>query len=150
MVTSTGRGSLGCRPQNIKKLAVMDIKTGRQLPHMNPSFIRKPSALCWEEQYGNLTEKVASVLKSPSPKRQIVCARSFGYRITTREELNLTVCHYTERAAEKLRENFSSVATSQYLSKHNPLHNTSLIMTTWPAKNCLLPRGILVTLWLPQ
>jgi len=36
-------------------------------------------------------------------KQQIVCSRSFGYRVTEYADMRQAVCSYAERAAEKLR-----------------------------------------------
>jgi DNA polymerase V len=40
----------------------------------------------------------------PEPKKGIMCTRSFGTPITTKDELKEAVATYTERVAEKLRE----------------------------------------------
>lgn len=51
----------------------------------------------------SLTAYHAFQLMSLPAKEQIICSRSFGERITTRQHMYEAVCQYAERAAEKLR-----------------------------------------------
>ncbi|KFC76657.1 Y-family DNA polymerase [Buttiauxella agrestis] len=88
-----------------KKLNSMGIMTALQLSHANPTFIRKNFNVVLERTVRELNgESCISLEEAPPPKQQIVCSRSFGERITTYESMRQAVCQYSERAAEKLRE----------------------------------------------
>lgn len=87
-----------------KKLNNYGITTALQLAQMNPSFVRKNFTVVLERTVRELNgEACISLEEAPSAKQQIVCSRSFGERITSYESLRQAVCHYAERAAEKLR-----------------------------------------------
>lgn len=87
-----------------KKLATMGITTALQLAQANPTFIRRNFNVVLERTVRELNgEPCISLEEAPPPKQQIVCSRSFGERVTTYEAMRQAVCHYAERASEKLR-----------------------------------------------
>lgn len=87
-----------------KKLSTMGITTALQLARANPVFIRKNFSVVLERTVRELNgESCISLEEAPPPKQQIIFSRSFGERITTYEAMRQAVCHYAERAAEKLR-----------------------------------------------
>lgn len=93
---------VGCRIS--RTLSTMGITTALQLAHANPVFIRKNFRDVLERTVRELNgESCISLEEVPPPKRQIVCSRSFGERVTTYEAMRQAVCQYAERAAEKLR-----------------------------------------------
>ncbi len=54
------------------------------------------------------------------PKREIICAKSFGRAITSRAELEEAISTYTARVAEKLREQDSLVGRITVFARTNP------------------------------
>ncbi|TDN51519.1 translesion error-prone DNA polymerase V subunit UmuC [Scandinavium goeteborgense] len=87
------------------KLNAMGITTALQLAQANPSFIRRNFSVVLERTVRELNgESCISLEDAPPAKQQIVCSRSFGERISTYESMRQAVCQYSERAAEKLRE----------------------------------------------
>jgi DNA polymerase V len=87
-----------------KTLNSMSITTALQLAHTNHVFIRKNFNVVLERTVRELNgESCISLEEAPPTKQQIVCSRSFGERVTTYEAMRQAVCHYAERAAEKLR-----------------------------------------------
>ena len=49
-------------------------------------------------------ESCIGLEEMPSPKKQIVCSRSFGTRVTTCSQMREAICEYAARAGEKLRK----------------------------------------------
>lgn len=87
-----------------RTLATMGITTALQLAQSNTAFIRKNFSVMLERTVRELNgESCISLEEAPPTKQQIVCSRSFGERITSREAIHQAVCQYAERAAEKLR-----------------------------------------------
>lgn len=87
------------------KLNMLGIKTALQLAQSNPVFIRRNFSVVLERTVRELNgESCISLEEAPPPKQQIICSRSFGERITTYDAIRQAICHYAERAAEKLRE----------------------------------------------
>ncbi|MDP0742464.1 DNA polymerase V subunit UmuC, partial [Klebsiella pneumoniae] len=70
----------------------------------NPTLNRKTFNVVLESTVRQLDAETCFALQeAPPPKKQMVCSRSFGQRITTSEEMRQAGCHYADRAAEKLR-----------------------------------------------
>ncbi|HFE3442936.1 TPA: translesion error-prone DNA polymerase V subunit UmuC [Klebsiella aerogenes] len=87
-----------------KRLNTMGIKTALQLARANPAYIRRNFNVVLERTVRELNGEVCfSMDDAPAPKKQIVCSRSFGERITSYDSMRQAVCQYAERAAEKLR-----------------------------------------------
>jgi DNA polymerase V len=75
---------------------------------------------------------------SPSPKKAIMCSRSFGEPITNHRELEEAIVTYTGRAAEKLRQGHQ---VAKYLSIfiRTKLHGANKV---WSARQgMILPTG---------
>lgn len=88
-----------------KKLNTMGITTALQLAQANPAFIRRNFSVVLERTVRELNgESCISLEDAPPAKQQIVCSCSFGERITAYESMRQAVCQYSDRAAEKLRE----------------------------------------------
>lgn len=87
-----------------KRLNVLGIKTALELAHTHPAFIRKNFSVVLERTVRELNGEACIPLdEMPPAKQQIVCSRSFGQRVTEYNEMREAICHYAERAAEKLR-----------------------------------------------
>lgn len=87
-----------------RTLNTMGINTALELARTHPAFIRKNFSVVLERTVRELNgESCISLEDAPPVKQQIVCSRSFGERITEYDAMRQAVCHYAERAAEKLR-----------------------------------------------
>ena len=87
-----------------KKLEAMGIKTVLQLADTDIRFIRKHFNVVLERTVRELRGEPCLGLEEFAPvKKEIVCSRSFGQRISTYEEMRQAICLYASRAAEKLR-----------------------------------------------
>ena len=88
-----------------KQLRAMDITTARDLAECPAWLIRKHFSVVLERTVRELRGESCLAMEEFVPaKQQIICSRSFGYRVTEYEEMRQAVCSYAERAAQKLRE----------------------------------------------
>ncbi len=88
-----------------KKLELLGIQWALDLATCSPWVIRKHFNVVLERTARELRGEVCLAQEEFVPtKQQIVCSRSFGYRITQYEEMRQAICTYAERAAEKLRQ----------------------------------------------
>jgi DNA polymerase V len=87
-----------------KKLNAMGILTAKDLSEQSTYVIRKHFNVVLERTVRELRGEPCLELEEFAPtKQQIVCSRSFGYRVTEYADMRQAVCAYAERAAEKLR-----------------------------------------------
>lgn len=87
-----------------KLLNLFGIKTALDLARTSPTFIRKNFSVVLERTVRELNgESCIPLEEMPPAKQQIVCSRSFGERITTKDAMQQALCQYATRAAEKLR-----------------------------------------------
>lgn len=87
-----------------KRLNLMGIENALQLAQSNPRFIRNNFSVVLERTVRELNgESCIPFDELPSSKQQIICSRSFGERITSKEAMRQALCQYATRAAEKLR-----------------------------------------------
>lgn len=88
-----------------KKLQAQGIHTALDLANADPKSIRRQYSVVLERTLRELNGESCLTLEEIAPrKRQIICSRSFGERITTFEAMRQAICEYTVRAAEKLRQ----------------------------------------------
>lgn len=88
-----------------KKLNQMGIDTALRLAESSTWLIRKHFNVVLERTVRELRGEPCLELDEFAPtKQQIVCSRSFGYRITDYNDMHEAICAYAERAAEKLRQ----------------------------------------------
>ncbi|MCB5162601.1 translesion error-prone DNA polymerase V subunit UmuC [Marinomonas algarum] len=86
------------------RLKEMGIHTALDLSNMNPKAIRSEYSVVLERTVYELNGTSCLELETVRPtKQQIVCSRSFGHKVTDKQELREAVAKYTTRAAEKLR-----------------------------------------------
>lgn len=86
------------------RLQADGIKTVLDLANAHPKQIRRHYSVVVERTVRELNGESCLELEEVTPtKQQIICSRSFGQRITTRQAMREAVCQYTSRAAEKLR-----------------------------------------------
>ncbi|MFB0712926.1 translesion error-prone DNA polymerase V subunit UmuC [Buttiauxella noackiae] len=87
-----------------KRLNLMGIKNALQLAQSNTRFIRENFTVVLERIVRELNgESCIPLEELPPSKQHIVCSRSFGERITSKESMQQALCQYATRAAEKLR-----------------------------------------------
>jgi nucleotidyltransferase/DNA polymerase involved in DNA repair len=95
----------GIGRKSAKKLQSLGILTAAELLKQPDTWIRKhlslPGLHIAYELRGTPCFKLDD---SPEPKKGIMCTRSFGRAITKLEDLKEAVATYTQRAAEKLRQ----------------------------------------------
>ncbi|PSL13080.1 DNA polymerase V [Marinobacterium halophilum] len=87
-----------------KRLQADGIESVLDLANADPKRMRRHYSVVVERTVRELNGESCLDLEDMTPtKKQIVCSRSFGQRITTYQAMREAVCQYTSRAAEKLR-----------------------------------------------
>lgn len=88
-----------------KHLQARGLNTALDLADADPKMIRREFSVVLERTVRELNGISCLELESMAPtKQQIVCSRSFGERITQKNELKEALAKYVARAAEKLRQ----------------------------------------------
>lgn len=89
----------------IPKLQSLGIVNARQLREVPRTQLRQACGVVLERTACELAGiQCFDFEDQPQPRKQIVVSRSFGERITALEGLRTALINYTERAAERLRE----------------------------------------------
>jgi DNA polymerase V len=87
------------------RLQQMGINSALDLANANPKNIRQHFSVVVERTVRELNgESCIEFEELPPTKKQIVCSRSFGERVTTLQEMREAICQHSARAAEKLRK----------------------------------------------
>lgn len=88
-----------------KRLNALGITTALDLANASPRAIRDQFSVVLERTVRELNGESCIELEDiPPTKKQIVCSRSFGAKVTQFELLREAVCEYATRATEKLRK----------------------------------------------
>lgn len=88
-----------------KRLNALGITTALDLANASPRAIRDQFSVVLERTVRELNgESCIELEEIPPTKKQIVCSRSFGAKVTQFELLRQAVCEYATRATEKLRK----------------------------------------------
>ena len=88
-----------------KRLNALGITTALDLANASPRAIRDQFSEVLERTVRELNgESCIELEEIPPTKKQIVCSRSFGAKVTQFELLREAVCEYVTRATEKLRK----------------------------------------------
>lgn len=88
-----------------KRLNALGITTALDLANASPRAIRNQFSVVLERTVRELNgESCIELEEIPPTKKQIVCSRSFGAKVTQFELLREAVCEYATRATEKLRK----------------------------------------------
>ena len=86
------------------KLKARGIHTALDLANADPKSIRSEFSVVLERTIRELNGVSCLDLELVRPtKQQIICSRSFGHKVTDKQELREAISKYTTRAAEKLR-----------------------------------------------
>lgn len=87
------------------RLNALGITTALDLANASPRAIREQFSVILERTVRELNgESCIELEEIPPTKKQIVCSRSFGVKVTQFELLREAVCEYATRATEKLRK----------------------------------------------
>lgn len=88
-----------------KRMQGIGIRTAKDLADSHPATLRKQFSVVVERIVQELNgESCLELEDAPAPKKQIICSRSFGARITDFAQMREAVCDYVTRAGEKLRQ----------------------------------------------
>ncbi|KXZ37479.1 DNA polymerase V subunit UmuC [Vibrio alginolyticus] len=88
-----------------KRLNALGITTALDLTNASPRAIRDQFSVVLERTVRELNgDSCIELEEIPPAKKQIVCSRSFGVKVTHFELLREAVCEYATRATEKLRK----------------------------------------------
>ncbi len=100
----------GIGRQSAKKLNMEGIYTADQLLDLNQTWFRKHFSVTGLRTVLELQGiPCVEMDKAPEPRKQIMSTRSFGKPVTSKQQLIEAVSSYTAIAAEKLREQQSTV-----------------------------------------
>lgn len=87
-----------------KQLNVLKINTALDLAKLSPHEARKKFNVIVERTVRELNGESCLTLDDiHEPRKQIICSRSFGEKVTELEVMQAAICNYTAKAAEKLR-----------------------------------------------
>lgn len=111
----------GVGRQSTLRLQEMGITTVLNLKRAPAKRIRAAFGVVLERTHAELNGHACMALDEiNSPRRQIICSRSFGMPIATLPELEQAVIAYTSRAAEKLRRSHTLAACIQVYIRTSP------------------------------
>lgn len=86
------------------RLKTLNIHTALQLARAEQKWLRKKFNVVLERTIRELNgEPCLDLELEPAPRKEIVCTRSFSYKITELDELLQAIASYASRACEKLR-----------------------------------------------
>jgi len=113
----------GIGPKYARFLSNYGITTAKDLRDADERWIRKCLTVVGARIQMELrgTSCFPLEVKRP-PKQNIICSKSFGKEITSREEMAEAVSTYTARAAEKLREQESLTTRITVFLRTNAFH----------------------------
>jgi len=94
------------------RLDYLGIHTALQLIESNPKYLRRHFSVRLERTMRELRGEACLDLETePAPRKEIICTRSFSYKVTELHELQQAISLYADRACEKLRKQNSLTAT---------------------------------------
>jgi len=87
-----------------ERLQKLGIQNALQLAKADPKWLRRHFSVVLERTVRELNGVPCLDLELvPAPKQEIICTRSFSYKVTTLAELQQAMTLYASRACEKLR-----------------------------------------------
>lgn len=87
-----------------ERLKVLNIHNALQLARAEKKWLRRKFSVVLERTINELNGHPCLDLDlEPAPRKEIVCTRSFSYKITRLDELQQAMASYASRACEKLR-----------------------------------------------
>ncbi|NVK41577.1 MAG: translesion error-prone DNA polymerase V subunit UmuC [Oceanospirillaceae bacterium] len=107
------------------RLNTAGIRTALELADANPKSVRRQFNVVLERTLRELNGISCLELDTiPPSKKQIVCSRSFGERVTDYDNMHAAICRYVERACEKLRAQRSTARMLNVFIRTNPFNST--------------------------
>ena len=95
-----------------QRLHHLGIHNALQLAQANPKYLRRCFSVVVERTIRELNgEPCIDLVLNPVPRKEIICTRSFSYKITELHELQQAISLYADRACEKLRKQNGLSAT---------------------------------------
>ncbi|HGJ5892604.1 MAG TPA: translesion error-prone DNA polymerase V subunit UmuC [Arsenophonus apicola] len=144
-----------------KKLKLMNIKTALDLSQMPPSDARKFGSVILERTVRELNGVACLTLEQQQKaKKQIICSRSFGRKISEFEFVRQSICAHAERAAEKLRQQRQccrfvriAIQTSRFSSSEPAIYRYASKILSYPTQDSRdiikAATEILLQIWQP-
>ena len=107
------------------KLEAMNILTAGDLANASTSTLRKRFSVVLERTVRELNGiSCIEFEQAPPSKKQIVCSRTFGQRVTRYDDMRAAVCQHAERAAEKLRRETLTAKQLSVFVRTNPFNSS--------------------------
>lgn len=107
-----------------RRLKAMGIHTALDLADTSAKSIRKHFSVVLERTVRELNGEACMELEQiPPTKKQIICSRSFGSRVTSRMQMRQALCEHVTRAAEKLRKERQQAKLLSVFIRTSPFQN---------------------------
>jgi DNA polymerase V len=107
-----------------KRLNALGIHSALELASAPPRAIREQFSVVLERTVRELNGESCIALEELAPtKKQIVCSRSFGTKVTELHQLKEAICEYTTRATEKLRKEQQQAKMLTVFIRTSPFKN---------------------------
>ena len=88
-----------------ERLKALNIYNALQLAKADRKWLRRSFSVVLERTIQELNgEPCLDLEVDPAPRKEIICTRSFSYKITELDELQQAISQYADRACEKLRK----------------------------------------------
>jgi DNA polymerase V len=108
------------------RLQAMGIDTALDLANTSPKLIRQQFSVVLERTVRELNgESCIALEQIPATKKQIICSRSFGARVTSLVQMRQAVCQHATRAAEKLRKERQQAKLLSVFIRTSPYQNNT-------------------------
>ena len=109
------------------RLQAMGIHTALDLADTSAKSIRQQFSVVLERTVRELNgESCIALEQMPATKKQIICSRSFGARVTSLVQMRQAVCQHATRAAEKLRKERQQAKLLSVFIRTSPYQNNTL------------------------
>jgi DNA polymerase V len=123
-----------------KRLNALGITTALDLANASPRAIRDQFSVVLERTVRELNgESCIELEEIPPTKKQIVCSRSFGVKVTQFELLREAVCEYATRATEKLRKEQQQAKVMTVFIRTSPFKDNELQYSNSASGELLIP-----------
>ena len=108
------------------RLKAMGINTALDLADTSAKSIRQHFSVVLERTVRELNgESCLELEQIPATKKQIICSRSFGSRVSTLVQMREAVCEHVARAAEKLRKERQQAKLLSVFIRTSPYQNNA-------------------------
>ncbi|MDW2307264.1 MULTISPECIES: translesion error-prone DNA polymerase V subunit UmuC [Vibrio] len=123
-----------------KRLNALGITTALDLANASPRAIRDQFSVVLERTVRELNgDSCIELEEIPPAKKQIVCSRSFGVKVTHFELLREAVCEYATRATEKLRKEQQQAKVLTVLIRTSPFKDNEPQYSNSASGELLIP-----------